>query len=432
MKNIKDMVEKPIRPEKIIQFGEGGFLRGFADWMVQKLNDCGKYSGSVVIVQPIEKGLCKTLSEQDCLYTHIIRGVEGVEQKIIDVVSRCIDPYENYGEYLALAKNPDFNVIISNTTEAGIAWHDGDKLSDTPPKSYPAKLAALLYARWREGPDGFLILPCELIEKNGEKLKALVLKWADKWGLEAGFSEWVDKENVFCNTLVDRIVTGYPKEEKIDLGYEDKMVNTSEYFHLWVIEGDKKYEKLLPFNEAGLNVIWTDNLDRYRTRKVRILNGAHTSMVPYAMLKGFKTVRSCMEDGEMLAYIKRCVFDEIIPTLDLPEKELSDYAENVLTRFRNPYINHYLSSIALNSVSKFRVRVLPSILEYRKRFGKNPPTLICAFGALIKFYRTDMASDDAEIIAFMKNASAADILKRADYWGEDLSFLYDEVSKYAD
>lgn len=432
MKKIQDMVTKPTRPERIIQFGEGGFLRGFADWMIQKLNDSGEYSSSVVIVQPIETGLCQKLSEQNCLYTHIIRGVEGVEQKIIDVVSRCINPYENYDEYLALAKNPDFKVIISNTTEAGISWHDGDKLSDAPQKSYPAKLAALLYARYQEGLDGFLILPCELIEKNGVKLKELILKWADEWGLEPEFTNWIENENCFCNTLVDRIVTGYPKEEKIDLGYEDNMVNTSEYFHLWVIEGDKKYSDVIPFNKADLNVIWTDDLDRYRTRKVRILNGAHTSMVPYAMLKGFKTVRSCMEDEAMLSYIKKCVFDEIIPTLDLPKEELLDYAENVLTRFRNPYINHYLSSIALNSVSKFKVRVLPSILEYRKRFGKNPETLIIAFGALIKLYRTDMASDSPEIIEFMKSASVDEILKRTDYWGEDLSYIYDEVSKYVD
>lgn len=430
MKKITEMIQKPIRPEKIIQFGEGGFLRGFADWMVQKLNDSGEYSGSVVIVQPIEKGLCQKLSEQNCLYTHIIRGCEGVEKTLVDVISRCINPYEDYNAYLELAKNPDFEVIISNTTEAGIAWHEGDKLSDAPQVSYPAKLTALLYERFKAGLKGFLILPCELIDKNGSKLREYVLKWAEEWELGKDFADWIEKENCFCNTLVDRIVTGYPKDEQIDLGYEDAMVNTSEYFHLWVIEGDKKYSQVIPFEKIGLNVIWTDELDRYRTRKVRILNGAHTSMVPYAMLKGFDTVRSCMENEDMLAYVKKCVFEEIIPTLDLPEEELIDYAENVLTRFKNPYIKHYLSSIALNSVSKFKVRVLPSILEYRKRFGKNPETLIIAFAALIKFYRTDMSNDDAEIMEYMKTASLEDVLKRSDYWGEDLSFLYDEVKKY--
>ena len=417
------------RPERIIQFGEGGFLRGFADWMVQKLNDSGEYSGNVVIVQPIENGLCTKLAEQNCLYTHIIRGCEGVEKTVVDSISRCINPYTDYAEYLELAKNPDFNVIISNTTEAGISWHDGDKLEDKPQVSYPAKLTALLYARFKEGLDGFLILPCELIEKNGTKLKEFVLKWADEWGLEPEFSAWINEKNCFCNTLVDRIVTGYPKDEKIELDYTDNMVNTSEYFHLWVIEGAGEYASYLPFDKVGLNVIHTDELDRYRTRKVRILNGAHTSMVPYAMLKGFDTVRSCMEDEDMLAYVKRCVFDEIIPTLDLPEEELTDYAEDVLTRFKNPYIKHFLSSIALNSVSKFKVRVLPSILEYRKRYGKNPETLITAFAALIKFYRTDMSNDDAEIMEFMKTASLEDILKRTDYWGEDLSFLYDALEK---
>jgi len=420
---INEINKKVIRPEKVIQFGEGGFLRGFADWMIQKLNDSGKYSGNVVVVQPIEKGMCEKLSQQDCLYTHVIRGVEGVEKTVIDVISRCVNPYENYDEYIALAKNPDFEVIISNTTEAGISWHEGDKLTDSPAVSYPAKLTALLYARFREGLKGFLILPCELIEKNGSKLKEFVLKWAEEWKLEKEFSEWIEKENYFCNTLVDRIVTGYPKDEDMELGYEDDMVNTSEYFHLWVIEGDKKYADILPFDKIGLNVIWTDNLERYRTRKVRILNGAHTSMVPYAMLKGFDTVRSCMEDDNMLSFVKKCVFDEIIPTLDLPEEELLDYAENVLTRFKNPYIKHYLSSIALNSVSKFKVRVLPSILEYIKRYNKQPENLIIAFKALIDFYRTDMTNDDAEIVEFMKTASVEEILKREDYWGEDLSFL---------
>ncbi len=429
MKNIIEITEKKVRPEKIIQFGEGGFLRGFVDWMLQKANDSGKYCGNVVIVQPIEKGMCAKLEEQNCLYTHIIRGCEGVEKTLVDSVSRCINPYSDYDEYLKLAKNPDFNVIVSNTTEAGISWHDGDKLSDRPQVSYPAKLTALLYERFKSGLDGFLVLPCELIEKNGSKLKEYVLKWAKVWSLGEEFINWVKSKNCFCNTLVDRIVTGYPKEEKIELGYEDNMVNTSEYFHLWVIEGDKSYKNRLPFDELGLNIIWTDELERYRTRKVRILNGAHTSMVPYAMLKGFKTVGECMANQDMLAYVKKCIFEEIIPTLDLPKEELESYAEDVLTRFKNPYIKHYLSSIALNSVSKFKVRVLPSISEYRKRFGENPKTLIVAFAALIKFYRTDMPNDDTDVMNFMKTAPVSDILKNDRLWGMDLSCLIEYVDE---
>lgn len=247
------------------------------------------------------------------------------------------------------------------------------------------------------------------------------------------FVDWLNNENYFCSTLVDRINTGYPKDEKIDLGYEDNMVNTSEYFHLWVIQGDKKLADELPFDKIGLNVIWTDNLEVYRTRKVRILNGAHTSMVPYAMLRRFDTVKSCIDNPEMLEYIKKCVYDEIIPTLDLPKEELLLYADNVLERFANPYIKHYLSSIALNSVSKFKVRVLPSITEYIKRYNKMPDTLIEAFANLIKFYKTEgMPNDDKDVTKFMKNASVKEILANKDLWDEDLSYLYDEVKKYAD
>ncbi|MDY6314409.1 MAG: tagaturonate reductase [Clostridia bacterium] len=424
--------DKVVRPERIIQFGEGGFLRGFADWMIQKLNDSGKYCGNIVVVQPIKNGMCDLLSAQNCGYTHIIRGAEGVEKTIVNSISRCVKPYDDYAEYLKLAENPDFRIIISNTTEAGIAYVANDKFDDAPPKSFPAKLTVLLYERFKAGLGGFVILPCELIEQNGTKLKEIVLKYSGDWGLGTDFESWIQTENHFCNTLVDRINTGYPKDEKIELGYEDKLINTSEYFHLWVIEGEKEAAAELPFEKIGLNVIWTDDLSRYRAEKVRILNGAHTSMVSYALLRGFDTVKSCMDNPEMLAFIKRCIFDEIIPTLDLPEKELTNYAGCVLERFANPYIKHYLSSIALNSVSKFRVRVLPSITEYIKRYGKMPENLIEAFANLIKFYKTDMPNDDEEVMHFMKNSSTKEILASKKLWGEDLSYLYDGVEKYAD
>ncbi len=424
--------QKVERTERIIQFGEGGFLRGFVDWMFQKLNDSGEYSGNVVVVQPIEKGMCDMLTAQNCGYTHVIRGVEGVEKTIVNSISRCVKPYDDYAAYLELAKNPDFRVIVSNTTEAGITYVAEDRLTDTPPKSFPAKLTVLLYERFKAGLGGFILLPCELIENNGAKLKEIVLKYSSDWNLGSEFEKWIETENHFCSTLVDRINTGYPKDEDMQLGYEDNLVNTSEYFHLWVIQGDKELAKELPFDKIGLNVIWTDNLSRYRTRKVRILNGAHTSMVPYAMLRGFDTVKSCIDNPEMLAFIKRCIFDEIIPTLDLPEEELKEYANNVLERFANPYIKHYLSSIALNSVSKFKVRVLPSITEYIKRYNKMPENLLIAFANLIKFYRTDMPNDDAEVMEFMKTASTKEILANTKLWDKDLSYLYDEVKKYED
>ena len=414
--------------EKIIQFGEGGFLRGFADWMLQIVNEKTDFGGKVVVVQPIEKGMCDVLTAQGCKYTHICRGLEGVETKKIDVISRCVKPYDDFNGYLELAKNPDFRFVISNTTEAGICFDENDKITDKPAKTFPAKLTQLLKARFEKGLPGFVFLPCELIDKNGENLKKCVLKYAELWNLGADFKKWIETENIFCNTLVDRINTGYPKDE--NTGIDDKMLNTSEYFHLWVIEGYKDLFKEIPFDKCGLNVILTDNLEMYRTRKVRILNGAHTSLVPYALLNGFDTVKSCMDDEKMLSHIKKCVYDEIIPTLDLPKEELKEYADNVLKRFANPYIKHYLSSIALNSVSKFKVRVLPSITEYIKRYNKMPETLIFSFAKLIDFYKTDMTNDDKEICEFMKTASVKEILANIKLWDEDLSYLSGEVEKY--
>ena len=416
--------------EKVIQFGEGGFLRGFVDWMLQIVNEKTDFEGKVVVVQPIEKGMCDMLSAQECKYTHICRGSEGVDTRKIDVISRCVKPYEDFESYLALAEIPSARFIVSNTTEAGICFNESDKITDTPPSSFPAKVTVLLKKRFELGLPGFVFLPCELIDKNGSTLKNVILKYADLWKLGEDFKAWVENENIFCNTLVDRINTGYPRDEKIDLGYEDNMLNTSEYFHLWVIDGYEGLCNEIPFDKCGLNVIVTKDLEMYRTRKVRILNGAHTSLVPYALLEGFDTVKSCVDDEKMLAHIKKCVFDEIIPTLDLPKDELTEYAESVITRFSNPFIKHYLSSIALNSVSKFKVRVLPSILEYIKRYNKMPETLIFSFAKLIDFYRTDMTNDDKDICEFMKTASVEEILKNTSLWDEDLSFLSEEVKKH--
>ena len=423
--------EKKIRPEKVIQFGEGGFLRGVADWMIQALNEKTDFCGSVVVVQPIKDGMCDMLSSQNCVYTHLIRGVEGVEKSLIDVISRCVKPYDNYDEYLKLAENPDFRFIISNTTEAGICYDEEDMLDSAPAKTFPAKLTQLLYKRFKLGLNGFIILPCELIDRNGDNLKKAVLKYSQRWELGNDFEAWINTENHFCNTLVDRINTGYPKGEDIDLGYEDKMLNTSEFFHLWVIEADCDIEAELPFVKAGLNVIVTkDALEMYRTRKVRILNGAHTSLVAYALLEGFETVKSCMDDQTMRTHAEKCIFNEIIPTLDLPKNELEEYARNVLERFSNPYIKHYWSSIVLNSVSKFKVRVLPSILEYIKRFNKMPDTLIFSFAKLIDLYKTDMTNDDKDVVEFMKTHSVDEILANKALWDTDLSFIAEEVKKY--
>jgi len=421
--------------ERIIQFGEGGFLRGFVDYFFQKLNDKGLFEGSVVVVQPIKTGMCDMLTAQNCEYNLFLRGVDNGkvvdEHTHIDVISRCINPYKDYEEYLSLAKNPDFRFIVSNTTEAGIVYEDDNKLSDAPANSFPAKLTALLYERFKAGLPGFIVLSCELIDHNGEELLKCCKKYALKWELGEDFGLWLERENSFCSTLVDRIVTGFPRDEHKALeeriGQSDNMMDTAEIFHLWVIQGN--HEDELPLQKAGFNVVWTDNVDPYKKRKVRILNGAHTSMVLAARLYGLETVGECMKDEKVSSLLRKSVFEEIIPTIGDTEDNRK-FGEAVFERFANPFIKHQLLSIALNSVSKFRARVLPTILEYKAKNGQYPKILSFSFAALIAFYKTDEANDSEEIVKFMKNASVADILKREDYWGEDLSDMYDIVNNW--
>ena len=421
------MLNKVYRTEKIIQFGEGAFLRGFFDWILQLTNEATNFDASAVVVQPIEKGLCHRLEAQGCVYTHVMRGLKDgvptVEKKVIDVISRTVEPYLDFESYLSLAENPSLRFVVSNTTESGIAFDESDLPEKAPYVTFPAKVTLLLKRRFDLGLPGFIFLPCELIDRNGTMLKGYIKEYAKLWGYSDDFCSWIDTDNVFCNTLVDRIVTGYPKDEHIDLGYEDAMLNTSELFHLWVIETDFDITKEFPFDKAGLNIIVTNDLEKYRTRKVRILNGAHTSMIPYALLEGVQTVGECMENEKILSHVKACVYEEIIPTLDLSYAELKDYADNVFERFRNSFIRHQCSSIALNSVSKFKVRVLPSILEYVRRFGKTPKHLVFSFAKLIEFYKTDMTNDSPEICEFMKRATVLEILANSDIWGEDVSFL---------
>ena len=425
------MLNKVYRTERIIQFGEGAFLRGFFDWMLQLINEASDFDASAVVVQPIEKGLCQRLDEQGCVYTHVMRGLKAgvptVEKKVIDVISRTVEPYADFNSYLALAECESFRFVVSNTTEAGISFDSADTPEKAPYVTFPAKVTLLLKRRFDLGLPGFIFLPCELIDKNGSTLKKYVLDYARLWGFSEDFCRFVECDNVFCNTLVDRIVTGYPKDEDLGLGYADAMLNTSELFHLWVIETDYDINSEIPFDKASLNVIVTDNLERYRTRKVRILNGAHTAMIPYALLEGVETVGDCMDNEKLSSHVKACVYDEIIPTLDLPYSELKDYADNVFERFRNVYIRHLCSSIALNSVSKFKVRVLPSILEYRRRFGKSPEKLILSFAKLIEFYKTDMTNDALSVCEFMKNAEIDEILKNEELWGEDISYLREDI-----
>ena len=411
---------------KVIQFGEGGFLRGFVDWMLQIANEKVDFNCGVTVVQPIKNGLCDMLTEQNCVYTHLCRGIEGVDQKKIDVISNCVKPYDDFDSYIKLAENKDYRFVVSNTTEAGIVFDESNKITDQPANSFPGKLTQLLLKRFELGLSGFVFLPCELIDKNGEKLKECVLKYADLWNLGNDFKKWIENENIFCNTLVDRINTGYPKDEKINLGYEDKMLNTSEYFHLWVISGYEGLFKELPFDKCGLNVIVTEDLERYRTRKVRILNGSHTSMIPYALLCGVETVGDCLKDETISAHLRKCQ-EEIVASLDMDKNEALDYANAVMERFANPYIKHMCQSIALNSVSKFKVRVLPSILEYEKKFGIAPKQLLFSFAKLIEFYKKGTPNDSEEATRKLQNGTVKEILADVSLWGEDLTRFASEV-----
>ena len=421
--------------ETVMQFGEGGFLRGFVDYFFHKLNEKGLYDGKIVIVQPLPTGMIDMLNAQDCRYNLFLRGIqdgqEVNERTEITSISRCINPYTDFDAYMALAENPDLRVIVSNTTEAGIEYLGTESMEDRPAKSYPAKLTQFLYKRFTLGLKGFILLPCELIDHNADTLKECVLKYADLWNLGDGFKEWIETENDFCNTLVDRIVTGYPREEAEELekviGHPDKMIDTAEIFHLWVIEGH--HEDELPFNKAGYHIVWTDDASPYKKRKVRILNGGHTSMVLGAYLYGLETVGECMKDETVSAYLKHCIFEEIVPTLGNTETDIN-FGKAVLERFSNPYIRHMLLSIALNSVSKFEVRVLPTILEHKEKFGTYPEGLVMSMAALIAFYRTDKANDGEEIMKFMKTASVEEIMKREDYWHADLTEMIPMVEKY--
>lgn len=465
---IKNAPKQPL-PEKVLQFGEGNFLRGFVDWMIHGMNEKGLFNGRVVVLQPLAQGMAGKLNEQDGAYTLYMRGVQNgkvVEQKeIITSISRGLNPYAEFAEYLKCAHNPELRFIVSNTTEAGIAFSAEDKITDAPPASFPGKLTLLLLERYKafngDVAKGFVLLPCELIDRNGDNLKKTVIQTAEHWGLEKAFIEWIEKANIFTNTLVDRIVTGYPREEAEALwqaaGYKDEVYNTSEVFHLWVIEGPKSLAEELPLEKAGFNVIFADSMKPYRDRKVRILNGAHTSSVLAAYLAGKDFVGECMEDALIGGFMKKAILEEVIPTLTLPKAELEAFAEAVFERFSNPFIKHALLSISLNSVSKYKARVLPSVEEYVAKTGKVPARLTFGLAALIAFYRGTtikdnaligtrdgkeyLIKDDLHILeTFAKVWTGFDgstaaiakvvdtVLQQKDWWGKDLR----EVSGLAD
>lgn len=396
--------------ERIIQFGEGNFLRAFADWMIDKMNKEADFDSSVVVVQPIERGLVDKLNEQDGLYTVYLNGIKDgqpvSEHRVVESISRGINPYTEHQKYLEVSENKELRFVLSNTTEAGIAFDENDKLDDKPQSSYPGKLTAFLYNRYVKfnGDDekGLIIIPCELINRNGEKLKEIILRYAKIWNLDEGFIRWINEANTFCNSLVDRIVPGYPKD-KIDeitkeLGYEDKMVVEGEQFHLWVIEGPEWIKKEFPSEKCGLNVIFTDDLQPYRTRKVRILNGAHTCMVPVSLLYGLETVKETVEDEVMGRFVEEAIYNEIIPTINMPKDELEYFGKAVLERFKNPYIKHFLMSISLNSNSKYETRVLPSLLKYTELNNKLPQKLVLSLAAMIRLFKGEINGKEIKLM----------------------------------
>ncbi len=387
-------------PERIIQFGEGNFLRAFVDWQIDLLNEHTDLNAGVVIVRPIQSDFPPSLSTQDGLYTTIIRGLnekgEAVsDARLIRSVNREISVYGQYDEFLKLAHNPEMRFVFSNTTEAGISYHAEDKFDDAPAVSYPAKLTRLLFERFQHfngaKDKGWIIIPCELIDYNGDALHELVLRYAQEWALPEAFITWLDEANAFCSTLVDRIVTGYPRDEvaalEAELGYHDGFLDTAEHFYLFVIQGPESLARELRLDKYPLNVLIVDDIKPYKERKVAILNGAHTALVPVAFQAGLDTVGESMNDDAVRAFVEKAIYQEIIPVLDLPKNELESFASAVTGRFQNPYIKHQLLSISLNGMTKFRTRILPQLLAGQNATGQLPARLTFALAALIAFYR---------------------------------------------
>ena len=417
--------------ETVIQFGEGNFLRGFFDYFLDVLNKKDLYDGKAVVVQPRAGGKCALLNEQNCDYNLYLRGISKGEivneHSFVNSISKGVDPYKNFEEYMSLADNEDFRFVVSNTTEAGIVFDDTCSFYDKPCKSFPGKLAQLLYKRFKNNMNGFVFLPCELIDNNADELKKCIIKYAELWELEDEFVHWIEEKNTFCNTLVDRIVTGYPNDETVDKHPCDKFLVAGEIFHLWVIEGDVENE--LPLKKAGFNVIYTDDVTPFKKIKVRILNGAHTSMVTGAILAGLETVGECMDNETVYSFLLKCIKEEILPVLGDDDVSRS-FMNDVFDRFRNPFIKHKLRSIALNSVSKFSVRVLPTILDYKEKFNVYPEFLTMSLANLIYFYKNDTPDDSEAVINIMKNSSVSDILSDTTLWKNDLSDLTELVSEY--
>uniref|UniRef100_UPI0034A1CCE5 tagaturonate reductase n=1 Tax=Ruthenibacterium lactatiformans TaxID=1550024 RepID=UPI0034A1CCE5 len=448
-------------PERVLQFGEGNFLRAFADYWFDMANEKAGWNGKCVLVQPIAQGLTQRINRQEGLYTLYLRGRQNGEKvdakRVISSVSRCLNPYEkqDYDAMMDVAAGEALEYIVSNTTEAGIVYAPSCRLEDCPPASFPAKLTQVLLHRWRAGRPGVVVLSCELIDNNGKELLRCVNQYIKQWGLEEGFARWVNGDCTFCSTLVDRIVPGRIRDAaeaarlEDENGYRDALIDVGEVFGVWNIEGPEWLAEKLPFRAAGLNCPVVPDVTPYKKRKVRILNGAHTGFVPGAYLAGYDIVRDCMQDDVILGFMNRMLHEEVIPTLPLDRQDLEAFAAAVQDRFNNPFINHELMSITLNSTSKWRARNMPSLLEYAQTAGKLPPCLAMSFAAYIAFYSSDIqalteqglvcrrpkgneytVSDDRWVLEFYYSRRGVsdetlvhDVMTNEKMWGQDLTLV---------
>ena len=406
----KDTAQKNIRPEKVIQFGEGNFLRAFVDWIIFNMNEKTDFNGSVVVVQPIEKGMIDMLNGQDCLYHVNLQGLDNGEPvnslTKIDVISRALNAYTQNDEFMKLAEQPEIRFVISNTTEAGIAFDPSCKLTDKPASSYPGKLTQLLYHRYEyfkgDMSKGLIVFPCELIFLNGHKLKECILQYIELWNLGEAFKNWFLNACGVYATLVDRIVPGFPRKEiddiKAKLGYDDNLVVQGEFFHLWVIEAPAEIANEFPADKAGLNVLFVPSEEPYHERKVTLLNGPHTVLSPVAYLSGVNIVRDACQHPVIGKYINKVMYEELMETLNLPKEELQKFASDVLERFVNPFVDHQVTSIMLNSFPKYETRDLPGLKTFLARKGELPKGLVLGLAAIITYYKGGVREDGAEIV----------------------------------
>lgn len=402
----KKMFKKPERKVKIMQFGEGNFLRAFVEWILQDLNDKGAIEANVAVVQPMPFGRVKELADQDGLYTLRLEGIDGGKKvkksQVINVIGDCVNPFTEYEKFLKYGESEDLQIIISNTTEAGIAVDGTDTDFSVCPKSYPGKLLALLKRRYDhfkgDKNKGLAIIPCELIDDNGDELYRCLTELAKINKMDEKFIKWMQTANHFTSTLVDRIVPGYPKNEIEDIqketGYIDHNVVKGEIFHLWVLKKEPFVQKVLPADSTGLNVIFADDIHPYKQRKVKILNGSHTAMVPVAYLCGIDTVGEAVNDKVIGKYVRDFVFDEVNPTISLPQDQMVAFANSVLERYQNPFIRHELMSIALNSTTKFKTRILPTLEDYIRIKGALPQHVLFSFAALVEFHKGKRGNED--------------------------------------